>query len=187
MVDDPAAAVEAAFKVRTPLPPPGAAMLAGANVPVTPLGNPLTDIPMADLKPFTAAVEKVSFTELPRITVALTVLKVKVKLGTATVKAIVAVRASPPPVPLITTEALLAVALLAAVKVTVTGNAAVMVGREKRAVTPVGAPLALNVAGELNPPCPNSVIVALADPPGATDRLEMLGVSVKFDWRPSLQ
>jgi len=44
----PTALVDAAFSVNVLRPPPGAAMLAGAKLPVTPLGIPLTDSPTPD-------------------------------------------------------------------------------------------------------------------------------------------
>jgi len=53
-----------------------------------------------------------------------------------------------------------ATAFAAAVTVIVTGAAAVRVGEEKVTDTPVGAPAADSVTGEVNPPC--AVMVRLA-------------------------
>lgn len=65
--------------------------------------------------------------------------------------------------------------------VAVTGTPADGVVDENCTVIPVGAPLALNVTGALNPPCAISVIFIVADPPGATDSVVTLGVTVKFN------
>jgi hypothetical protein len=55
-VETPGAAVEPAASVKTLLPLPGAAMLVGAKLAVTPLGAPLTDRVMAELNPDPLAV-----------------------------------------------------------------------------------------------------------------------------------
>ncbi len=58
-------------------------MLVGAKRAVTPLGSPVTENAIADLNPFTAAVENVMGIESPRFTLALVALGVSLKLGAA--------------------------------------------------------------------------------------------------------
>ncbi len=181
-VDAPPIALDAAFSVRTLDPFPGDAMLDGAKLAVTPLGIPVADNAIADLNPFSAAVETLTIVELPAATVALVVavFAVKEKLGAATVTAIEAVRARSPPLPVMVTEAVPATAFAAAAKVTVTGAVAVNVDEENFMVTPAGAPLADKETAELNPPCAVRVIVAVAVLPGATEIDAAFGLSTKF-------
>jgi hypothetical protein len=80
-LQEPAAVAEAAASVNVLLPLPGAAMLAGAKLAVTPVGSPLTDNTTADWNPFSAAVDSLIGVEPPAVTVALVVLDVSVKLG----------------------------------------------------------------------------------------------------------
>jgi hypothetical protein len=88
-VEVPAAAVEPAASVKVLRPLPGAAMLVGAKLAVTPLGAPLTDSVITELNPFAKAVVKVMGVEPPGATLALVTLGVKVKLGVNTVRLIV--------------------------------------------------------------------------------------------------
>ena len=129
-------------------------MLVGANFAVTPFGSPLTDSVIADLNPSIAAVEMIRALELPAATVALVALLESVNVGTATVIVTFAVRVKPPPVPLMMTVELFAAALLVAENVTVTGVFPLIVAAENFTVTPAGAPLALRVTADPNPPCP---------------------------------
>ena len=186
-VDTPPTAPDAALSVSLLLPVPGDATLVGANVAVTPAGCPLTDRAMADLNPPSADVETVMLVGLPATTVALVALGVIVKLGTVSVTPNVAVRVSPPPVPLMVTAELPAAAPVAALTVAVAGAAAIRVDGENRTVMPDAPPLAVSATGEENPPCAVSVIVAVAELPAATDTLETFGVSVKFALLLSLQ
>jgi hypothetical protein len=78
---EPAAAPEAAASVNVLLPLPGAAMLAGVKLAVTPVGSPLTDHATADWNPFSAAVDSLIGVEPPTTTVALVVLGVSMKPG----------------------------------------------------------------------------------------------------------
>jgi len=80
------AAEEEADKVKVLVPPPGAAMLVGVKLAVTPLDNPLTDNATEALNPFTRAVVKMMCTELPRPKLTLVALGVSVKLGVKTVR-----------------------------------------------------------------------------------------------------
>jgi hypothetical protein len=169
------------------LPFPGAAMFVGANLAVTPFGNPLMDIVIADLNPPSEAVEMPKALELPAVTVTPIALLASVNVGTATVTAMFAVRVKPPPVPLMITVELFADALLAAENVTVTGAFPLIISAENLTVTPAEAPLALKVTAEPNPPCAVSDTVGVADPPGANEMLGTLGVSVKFNCGAALQ
>lgn len=169
------------------MPPPGAAMLDGEKIAVTPAGNPVAERVTEDLNPFDPAVVMLKEAELPPVTVALVALRVRVRLGITTATPIVAARVNPPPVPLIVTVELLAVAVLAAMNVAVTGELEEMVVEENFTVTPAGNPVALSVGCELNAPCGTIVIVAELDVPGAIEMLETFGASVKFTCPASLQ
>lgn len=92
-------AVEVADSFSVLLPEPGEAILAGVKVAVTPLGRPVTDRATVDLKPFCAAVVKVTGMEPPAVTMILVPLGVSVKVGDGTVSAREAVRVNPAPVP----------------------------------------------------------------------------------------
>ena len=76
-----AAVVEAADRVKVLLPLPGALMLTGAKLGVTPLGAPLTENPTDELNPYNTAVVRVTWADLPAPTLALVALGDKVKLG----------------------------------------------------------------------------------------------------------
>lgn len=95
----PAAVPEATDNVKVLFPLPGAAMLVGAKLAVTPCGSPLMDNATAELNPFNPAVVRVIGVELPGATLALVALAVSVKLGVATVTESKTLRVSPPPVP----------------------------------------------------------------------------------------
>lgn len=82
-------AEEDADKVRVVVPPPGAEMLVGAKLAVTPLDSPLTEKATEALKPFTRAVVKVMCPEAPRATLMLVAAGVSVKLGVRTVRLMV--------------------------------------------------------------------------------------------------
>jgi hypothetical protein len=79
-VEVPAAAVEAAARVKVLLPLPGDAILVGAKLAVTPAGTPVIDNATAKLNPFTPAVVNVMGVEPPGATLALAALGVNVKL-----------------------------------------------------------------------------------------------------------
>ena len=88
---------------------------------------------------------------------------------------------NPPPVPITAIGPTSAGVLAAAVTVIVTGAAGVTVGEEKLTVTPLGAPAAESVTGELNPPCALIVKMAEVELPSMTPRFEELAASEKFD------
>jgi hypothetical protein len=80
-IETPAAAVELAESVRTLLPLPGAGILVGAKLAVTPLGAPLTDKMMAELNPDPLAAVRVIVPDPPGATLALVALGVSVKMA----------------------------------------------------------------------------------------------------------
>lgn len=90
--------MEAATSVNVLVPLPGAAMVAGAKLAVTPLGSALTDNATADWNPFSATVESLIDVEPAGATVALVLLGLSVKLGGGkTVRVSGCVFVTPPP------------------------------------------------------------------------------------------
>lgn len=177
----PAAVVEAVASVRVLEPPPGAAMLVGAKVGVTPLGNPLTDRATAALNPFTRAVERLMGIELPAVTLPLPALTRKVKLGVRTVRLKAWVRVMPPPaavrvrvnVPGAAEEATANVSVLE-----LPGE--VMLAGANVGVTPLGNPVTDRATAGVNPFTLAMVRVTGVDPPGATLALLEPAVRVKL-------
>ena len=96
-VDVLTAALPATFNVSTLVPLPGVAMLAGENIAVTPVGNPLIESVMTDLNPFTAAVVTLIGSDPPRATVTCAPESDSVKSGPMTVRTRVCVFETPPP------------------------------------------------------------------------------------------
>ena len=80
-VETPGATVEPANRVMVPCPLPGAAMLEGAKVAVTPDGSPITESAMAQLNPVPAVVVRVMGIDPPRATLRLEALSDSVKLA----------------------------------------------------------------------------------------------------------
>ena len=156
-------------------------MLVGEKAAVTPCGAPLTDNATAELNPLNLAIISVKDVELPTFTLAPVGLGVSVKVGAMTVIVIATVRVNPPPVPVKVIGQLPATALAPADTVTVTGAAVVRVEEEKVTVTPVGAPAADSVTGELNPPWALTVRVVVAGAPWPTLTLEEFVDSVKLE------
>lgn len=167
----------APVKVNMLLPLPGDAMLAGENAAVTPFGNPVTVRATAALKLLCPAVVKVRVAGVPAVSVLEVALGVSVKLGVVTVSAIVAVCATPPLVPVIVMVELPAAAPLLAEIVAVTPAVAVSVDEENEIVTPVGAPLAESVTGELKPFAAANVSLTVFDDPVPTVKLEDAAVT----------
>jgi hypothetical protein len=79
-------AFDAAFSVSVLVPFPGGAIDAGANVPVTFFGSPLTVRLTADENPLLPRVESVTGVEPPRASTIDVLLKVSVTLGLMTVR-----------------------------------------------------------------------------------------------------
>ena len=96
----PLVAVDAALRVRVLRPLPGAAMLAGAKLAVTPFGRPLTDNVMGAANLLTADVVTVRDIDPPRATTTFVPASVSVQLGLITVRLITWVFVTPPPEPL---------------------------------------------------------------------------------------
>ena len=67
--------------VKVLLPLPGAAMLVGAKVAVSPFGSPLTHNAMAELNPFRPVVVRVILVDPPAEMLALAALEDREKLG----------------------------------------------------------------------------------------------------------
>jgi len=65
----PTVAVEAAVKVSVLAPVAGLVMVAGANVAITPLANPVTESATGELNPNIVAVRSESVFDFPRATV----------------------------------------------------------------------------------------------------------------------
>ena len=177
-----AAAAEDAVSVKVLAPLPGAAMLAGAKLAVTPLGRLLIDNAMAELNPFANAVVRVMWVEPLRATLALVGLGVKVNPGVGTVRLSACVLVIPPPAadtvkpetPGATVEPTDRVMVLCPLP-----GAAMLVGA-KVAVTPLGSPVTDSAMAEVNPVPATVVRVMGIDPPRAKLRLEALSDSVKL-------
>jgi hypothetical protein len=75
----PSALVEEEASVKVLVPRPGAAMLVGEKLAVTPLGTPLIDNATAELNPVPPAAVTVIGTDPPRATLALVTLNDSVK------------------------------------------------------------------------------------------------------------
>ena len=92
--------MEAAVKLTVVVPAPGAAIVTGLKLTVTPVGAPLAVKPIDELKLFTSAVVSVSVLLLPCITPSEVAEGVSVKLAVAeTVSVTVTVLVTPPPLP----------------------------------------------------------------------------------------
>jgi len=169
--DVPAAAPEGTDTVKVLMLLP-AGMLAGEKLAVTPVGSPLTDRATAELNPFKLETVRMNDVELPILTLAPMGFGISVKLWAETVTVNSSVRLNPPPVAVTATGKVPPAALAVAATVMVTGVEVLRVGEEKVTVTPVGAPTAESVTGEVNPPCALMVRVAVVALPGVTVRLE---------------
>ena len=175
----PLGTFEAALSVSVLVPLPGDAMLVGEKLALTPEGNPIAESVIADLKPLAGVVVIVSVVDPPAAKDAVATLLASEKLGAATVIANEAVRVRPPPVAVSVIVLLPTVAFAAAETVTVTAADCVRLVDENFTVTFEGTPLAERVTAELNPPCPVSATVAVAELPGASVTLETLGLIAK--------
>jgi len=97
IVEVPTPALAAAFTVNVLLPLPGDAIVTGANVPVTFLGNPLTDSATLDANPLLPAIDKVSGNDPPRDSTRVVPLTVSANVGPITVSPKDCVFVTPPP------------------------------------------------------------------------------------------
>ena len=85
-MEEPAAAVAAAERVRTLLPLPGDAMTAGAKVAVTPLGVPVSDSATAELNPLAPLVVSDTGIDPPGIRLTPLAPRATLSVGARTVK-----------------------------------------------------------------------------------------------------
>ncbi len=155
-VAGPVVAVLEAEKVTVLVPAPGAAILAGAKLAVTPDGSPDAERVTAELNPPDGVTVRPTGTVPLRTTLTVegAAVSARAGVGAVTVSATVAVLVRPPPEAVIVTVAGPVVAVLEAEKVTVlvpAPGAAILAGA-KLAVTPDGSPAAERVTAELNPP-----------------------------------
>lgn len=180
----PVVAVLVAEKVNVELPLPGAAMLPGLKLALTPEGRPEADNEIAELKPPLTEVEIVLVLEPPCATDTLVGEALTVKLGVAVaviVSEMATVWVIPPPFALIVTFVVPVVAVLLAAKVTVElplPGAPIDAGL-KLAVTPAGRPEAESEIAELKPPLTVVEIVLEPELPCATDKLVGEALTVK--------
>ena len=183
-VEAPTTAVEPAVKVNVLCPEPGAAMLAGAKVDVTPLGSPLIDSAMAELNPVPPAVVTVMAVDAVRATLAVVALNESVKVP-ETVRLRACVFVTPPPVAVTVTVKVPAAAVEAAARVRtlLPAPGEAMLAGANDAVTPLGRPLAESATAAPNPFTRVVVKVKGIDPPGVTLALVALDDSVKLGAR----
>jgi hypothetical protein len=170
-------------------PLPGAAIVAGENATVTPLGAPLAVSAIAELNPpETAAVSVVVAVTEPLLdvataTVAGEAVTVNAGFGAAvTVSDTAAVCVAPPPVPVRLIEYVPAAVVEATVNVTLElpePGAAIVAG-ENATVTPLGAPVAVRATVELNPPetAVVTVVVAVTEPVAVSVTAKLVGEAV---------
>lgn len=169
----PVVAALLAERVRVELPLPGAAMELGLKLAVTPDGNPEAENETVALKPPLTLVVIVLLPELPCTIERLVGEALKLKSGCVTVRAMVAVCVTPPPLAVTVTLVVPAAALLLAVNVKVElplPGAAIEVAL-KLAVTPVGSPETESETAELKPPLTVVEIVLPPELPCNTERL----------------
>ena len=148
------------------------------DVIVTPVGSPVALNVTAPVKPPLRVIVRVVEPHPPRGTVTFVGFTESEKLGAFTVSAMLAVRVSPPPVPLTTRAAGPVVAVLEAVRVSAVVFAVVDVGL-KLAVTPAGKPATVNATLPVNPPVRAIVIVSVPLAPKLIARLVGLADSEK--------
>jgi hypothetical protein len=136
------------------------AVLAAANVAVTPLGSPDADSVTLLLKPFCAVTVTVPAADAPRGRPRVAGARDRVKAGAVTVSAIVVALVSVPDTPVTVTVAIPTVAELPAVKVR--ELLPVVLGGLKEAVTPPGNPETPKPTVPLKPLAPTTLMVVIA-------------------------
>ena len=170
----PVEALLLALKVTVELPDPGAAIEVGLKVAVTPVGRPLAESEIAELKPPATVVVTLEVLEPPRATETEVGEAETVKLaetGAVTVSETVVVCVTPPPVPVTVMEYVPVAVVEATVRVKVEvpdPGAAIEVGLNA-AVTPVGRPLADKATAASKPSTTAVVIVEAPLLPCTTD------------------
>ena len=146
------------------VPEPGAGIVEGLKVTLTPEGAPDADNETKELKPPETAVVIVTLPDLPRVTVSAVGDALMLKSGLAadvTVRETVVVRVRPPPMP-VTVIVYVPVAVPEATAMVIVDvpdpGAAIEVGT-KLTVTPLGWPEAERAIAASNPPDMEAVIV----------------------------
>lgn len=135
-------AVAQALRFTLLLPLPGAAILAGTKIAVTPEGSPLTDMATEELNPFPPTLVKVTFTDPLRAKLTLVELAVSVKVPVTVRLKFSSMVAPPPTAPSVRVEVPgVAVEATARVNVLLPLPGAAMLGWVKVAVTPLWSPL----------------------------------------------
>jgi len=178
-VAGPVVAVLEAASVRLALAP---VVETGLNAAVTPLGSPLAVNATLLANPPVRAMLTLLVPLAPLLNVRLVALGESVKFGVAgalTVRRIVVVRVSPPPVPVIVTLAGPVVAVLEAARVSMLLFPVVEAGLNA-AVTPDGNPLAARATLLVKPPLRVIAIVLVPFAPRLIVRLEELDESEKL-------
>jgi len=170
----PVVAVLEAEKVTVLVPAPGAAILAGTKLAVTPDGSPDVERVTAELNPPDGVTVRPTGAVAPRTTLAAdgAAVSARAGAGAVTVRATVVVFVTAPPVPVIVTVTVPSAAVLDAVKVAVFDA--------KPAVTPDGSPDAEYVTVELNPPEGVTVSVVCAEAERRTVTDVGLAASIKL-------
>ena len=181
-LDVPVVAVPLAVNVRVELPLPGAAIEAALKLAVTPVGNPATDSPTAELNPPLTVVVIVELPDVPcardRLEGDATTVK-SAGCAAFTVRDSVAVCVIPPPVPVMVTFTVPVAAVLLAVRVRLEVPGVPTEAGLKLAVTPEGRPEADNETVELKPPSAEVETVTPAELPCVTETLEGARLKVK--------
>ena len=169
-LDVPVVAAAPAEKVSVALPLPGAAIEVGLKLAVTPEGRPEADRETAALKLPLTVVEMLLVPEPPCAIETLEGDALTAKSGVAaevTLKGMVAVCVTPPPVAVTVrvAEPTAAVALALSVRVELPFPGAAIEFGLKLAVTPVGWPETDSATAELNPPLTAIEIVLVTEVP----------------------
>ncbi len=182
-VADPTLAFDAAASLIVRLYTPGAGLLTGEKLTVTPAGIPLTVNVTGALNPAVSLRVKPKVVLDPRATVADVGLSLSVKLGgTVTDRASVTDLVNPPPVAVMVIGRLPTAALEVARKIRTLAPdpGAARDDGEKLAVTPLGRPLVLSVTAELKPFAPLTATFVVAVPPCARLADDGLAVIAKL-------
>jgi len=165
------------------LPLPGAAIVAGLKLAVTPDGSPMIDNPIEALNPAPGVAVRVTWVVPPRDRLALERLLDSVKVGAGTSPRLIGrVLVTPPPFAVIVSvkAPVAAVEAAASVKVLLPLPGEAMLAGAKPAVTPAGNPLTDKLIEALNPAVVAVVSLMEPDLPNVTLMLVALAASVMF-------
>ena len=159
-----------ALKVRTLVPEPGAAKLAGPKLAVIPLDRPLALSATVELNAEAPVTVRLTVALAPCVKLADAALSARVKPGRGvTVNCSVVVWVTPPPFAVMVMDRVPNATVRPAVRVSVldADPGAVSVDGEKLAVMPPGSPLTLNATAALKLFVPATVTVTAVFPPCA--------------------